>query len=93
MAFIFFYLFAHANFGGVFMKKAKSNKDDKIVTPQGTTGSYGISGSANLTAASSGTVGDGSNSLFPKFHEEKGWSSKTSRTMDLDANNDPKGIL
>lgn len=64
------------------MVKTNKNKKDKLLASQSTTGSYGISNSANLTVESSGTVGDDSTALFPNFHEEKSWSSKTSATID-----------
>lgn len=64
------------------MNRSKTNKKDKILASQSTTGSDGIWNSANLTIESSGTVGDDSNSLFSKFHEEKSWSSKTNATVD-----------
>lgn len=67
--------------GGVFMSKTKTTKSDKFLTNQPTTGSFGTSGSANLSSSSSGTDGDNSNSLFPKFHENKEWSSKTISTV------------
>jgi hypothetical protein len=67
------------------MRKSKTNKRDKILTQPSTTGSYGISDSANLTSSSSGTVGDDSSSLFPDFHEKKSWSSKTIATVDDDS--------
>ncbi|MFL0245920.1 hypothetical protein [Candidatus Clostridium stratigraminis] len=64
------------------MDKSNKNKKDKLLASQSTTGSYGISNSANLTIESSGTDGDDNNSFFPNFHEEKSWSSKTSAIID-----------
>ena len=85
-----FRLTAHPNFGGDFMDKSKTNENDKLLTRQSTTGSYGTSKSANLTSASSGTVDDDSDSFFPNFHKEESWYRKTTATMDLDIDDTSK---
>ncbi len=66
------------------MKKANTTKKDKLMAPPATTGSTGLSTSANITVGFAGPEGDDSNSLFPDFHEEKSWSSKTTPAIDHD---------
>jgi len=63
------------------MKKTESTRKDKIMTSPSTTDSLGLSTSSNITIESAGKSGDGSTSLFPDFHEDKNWSSKTSITV------------
>lgn len=56
-------------------------KKINITTSPTTSESLGISGSANLTAESSGFVGDDKNSLFTTLKENKSWSSTTSSNI------------
>ena len=60
----------------------KNNKRDKLASGPSTTGSFGTSGSSNVTIDSSGLVGDEHNSLFPNFHESKNWVSKTDNYVE-----------
>lgn len=71
------------------MTKEKRNTDHKVVTTE----TDAPSTSAHVTIESSGAVGDGKRSFFPNFHEEKGWSSKTDRTMDLKIEKEHDDIL
>ena len=71
------------------MTKAKHNTDHKVVTTE----TDAPSTSAHVTIESSGTVGDGKRAFFPAFHEEKGWSSKTDRTINLEVEKEHDDVL
>lgn len=60
----------------------KVQKKYNLITSPTTSESLGISTSSNVTAESSGFVGDYSNSLFATLKEEKSWSSTTSSNID-----------
>ncbi|MDF2883880.1 MAG: hypothetical protein K0R54_4445 [Clostridiaceae bacterium] len=65
------------------MKKKESNKNDKILTSEPTTGSTATSASSNITIESADSLNDNA-SLFPNSSGEKKWASKTSPTVDHD---------
>lgn len=57
-------------------------KKHNILTSPTTSESLGTSESSNITAESSGFVGDDSNSLFPKLKEQKEWAAGSTSSMD-----------
>lgn len=65
------------------MKKKETNKNDKILTSEPTTGSEAVSTSSNITIESADSLNDNA-SLFPNSSAEKKWASSTSPTVDHD---------
>lgn len=62
---------------------SKKHLADKPLANGTVTTSLGTSSSSNITAGSSGYVGIGDHSLFPKVKPDKDWASKTDTTMDF----------
>lgn len=65
------------------MKNKETNKNDKILTSEPTTGSEAASASSNITIESADSLND-NDSLFPNSNAEKKWASSTSPTVDHD---------
>lgn len=61
---------------------AKVEKKINILTSPTTSESLGSSSTSNLTAESSGFVGDDSNSLFPHLKKDRSWYSKTDTNIE-----------
>jgi hypothetical protein len=61
---------------------ARVEKKINILTSPTSSESLGTSSSSNVTAESSGYVGDGSSSLFPQLKKDKSWCSKTDTNIE-----------